>query len=418
MKRALLVLGLPVLCLLGLTASAAPGLQVIDTAHYLVHAEATRAQTEEMGRVLEAAWPQLAKFFGAEPELADGVKLNVFFGATQQSFFARLKADGITPPKAGGYYSPKTRVAYLWRQPTIYNTRCLLIHEATHQFHFLSKTRNRSVPMTWYVEGLAEYLGRHYWDGESLRLGELPLLSLSDYSRKALESLNGEEVSLAKVIEGKGGGRPLFFAIVRYLLTGENGKYRKSFARLSKKLDRGAASPALFSRTVGSPRKLEQKFREWLRHEQEPWRQIFNEWEGMGSGRFSGTAGGSIVSTCAVKAPVKRLSATIEVPADGAWIAGVLLHHTDNGDYTTALSYGGKEIRVARRQDHKWVTLGRFPGPKPKEKGLLRFVVERTGGKVRLLVEGKEMGTFELPGGTFGLALQGSTVRYRNVTWE
>ncbi len=418
MKRTLPVLGLPVLCLLALTAFAAPELQTIETTHYRVHAEATPAQAKEMGRVLEAAWPQFAEFFGAEPELADGVKLDVFFGATQQSFFTRLKAAGITPPKAGGYYSPKTRVAYLWRQPTIYNTRCLLIHEATHQFHFLSKTRNRSVPMTWYVEGLAEYLGRHHWDGEELRLGELPLLSLSDYSKKAIESLDGEEISLADVIEGKGGDRPLFFAIVRYLLTGEDGKYHQSFGILSKKLDRGGASPALFSRTVGSPRKLEKKFREWLLDEQEPWRQIFNEWEGMGSGRVCGTAEGSIVSTCAVKAPVKRLSATLEIPADGAWIAGVLLHHTDNGDYTTALSYGGKEIRVARRRDRKWVTLSRFPGPKPKEKGLLRFVVERTGEKVRLLVEGREMGTFELPGRTFGLALQGSTVRYRNVTWE
>ena len=410
MKRALLLCGL-----LALPAFAAPELVTVETPHYVIHAEASHAQVEEMGRVLEAAWPQLKKFFGAEPELTDGQKLQVYFGATQQSFFARLKADGINPPKAGGYYSPKTRVAYLWKQPTIYNTRSLLIHEATHQFHYLAKTRNRSVPMTWYVEGLAEYLGRHQWDGEILALGQLPLLSLSDYSKKALAE---KELTLAEVVSGKGGGRPMFFAIVRYLLTAEDGKYAKPFRRLAGKLDRGGASAKLFGQTVGSPRKLEKKFRTWLEDEQEPWRQIYNEWEGIGPGRFAGTTPGSIVSTCAVKAPVTKLEASLEVPATSRWIAGVLLHHTDGGDYTTALCYGGTVIKVARRQDNKWKKLGEFPCPKLAEPGLVRFRVERIGSKVQLFVEDAEIGAFELPGSTLGLALQGSTVRYRNVTWE
>jgi hypothetical protein len=274
------------------------------------------------------------------------------------------------------------------------------------------------VPMTWYVEGLAEYLGRHHWDGKTLVTGQLPLLSLSDYSKKALASLDGDEVSLAKVVAGKGGGRPLYFAIVRYLLTGENGKYKKAFARLADKLDRGASSTAIFGQTVSSPRKMEKRFRAWLAEEQEPWRQIFNEWEGIGPGRFKGTAADYIVSTCAVKGPVTRLSASLEIPEAGSWIAGIQLHHTDGGDYTTALCYSGKEIRVARRQNHKWVKLGNYPCPKPAGKGLIRFRAERVGKQVRLFVEEGEIGTFELPGTTLGLALQGSTVRYRNVTWE
>ncbi len=410
MKRGILIL-----CLLSLPVRAAPDLVTIETAHYRIHAEAARDDAEEMGRVLEAAWPQLTEFFGAEPKLTDGRRLEVYFGATQPSFFARLKADGINPPKAGGYYSPKTRVAYLWKQPTIYNTRCLLIHEATHQFHYLSNTRNRSVPMTWYVEGLAEYLGRHHWDGESLALGQLPLLSLSDYSRKALAE---DGTSMAEVVTGGGGDRPLYFAIIRYLLHAEGGRYVKPFRRLASKLDRGGASPKLFGQTVGSPRKLEKRFRAWLAGEQEPWRQIYNEWEGIGPGRFAGTAGGATVSTCAVKAPVTKLEATLEVPPTSGFIAGVLLHHTSGGDYTTALCYGGKVIKVARRQDNKWVKLGEFPCPKEATRGLIRFRVERTGGKVRLFVEDREIGTFDLPGSTLGLALQGSTVRYRNVTWE
>ncbi len=73
---------------------------------------------------------------------------------------------------------------------------------------------------------------------------------------------------------------------------------------------------------------------------------------------------------------------------------------------------------MARRQNNKWVKLGNYPCPKPAGKGLIRFRLERVGEQVRLFVEEKAIGAFKLPGTTLGLALQGSTVRYRNVTWE
>ena len=379
--------------------------------------------------MLEAAWPQLETFFGAAPTLGDGERLEVFFGASQASFFARLEADGIRPPDAGGYYAPKTKVAYLWRQPTIYNTRCLLIHETTHQFHYLSRTHNHSVGVEWYVEGLAEFLGRHTWDGEHLVIGALPLLSLSDYPQAASERLSSSEVDLQAVVDGEVSGRPLYFALVRYLVKGGGDRLFKRFKRLSRKLDAGGVSPKAFSQIVGSPRKLESAFLDWLRREQEPWRQIFNEWEGIGPGRFQGTAGGAIVTTCAVKGPALRLDATLEVPDEGSWVGGVLLSHVDGegkdgADYTTALCHGargregGRERRVVRRQGGKWVRLGTFPCPASRVPGRLHFALERRGQAVTLRVEGKTMGVFDLPSLTFGLALQGSTLRYRDVTWE
>ena len=77
----------------------------------------------------------------------------------------RLLAAGVQPPAAGGYYHPSGRTAYAWRQPTIYFTRCLILHEATHQFHYLARTSNSVSLAFWYAEGLAEFLSRHYWDG-------------------------------------------------------------------------------------------------------------------------------------------------------------------------------------------------------------------------------------------------------------
>jgi len=155
------------LLLLAAPAAAAPEPIRVETEHYALLAETDRAEAEELGRVLEAAWPQLEAFFGAAPDLDGDERLPVRFFATKESFAAGLRADGIAPPASGGYYHPPNRTAWLWRQPTIYNTRCLLLHEVTHQFHFLARTGNRSLPQNWYVEGLAEHLGRHEWDGET-----------------------------------------------------------------------------------------------------------------------------------------------------------------------------------------------------------------------------------------------------------
>ena len=391
---------------------------VVETEHYRIEAGFPAGEVEEMGRVLEAAWPQFAAFFGAEPTLAGDERLRVFVGATKEAFEARMRADGVTPPEAGGYYSPGNSTAYLYRQPTIYYTRVLLLHEATHQFHYRACTKNRHISHPWYVEGLAEHLGRHCWDGETLVIGALPVLSLADYAAAAKAKLDAANGDLRGFLEEGYDARPVYWALVRYLLLGEGGRNATKFRALMKRLDRGEIGRDIVFRTFGRSAPLGRKLSEWLAGEQEPWMQIYNEWEGTAPGRFRGTAPGAIVSLCRAKADLVRLRATLEVPGSGAWIGGLLLHHVDNGNYSTAMVYGTSEIRVVKREGDHWVTLATAALPEPKEPGLLRFEAVRQGGKVTLMVEGAEIGGFELPGSKLGLALQGSTLKFRDVSWE
>jgi hypothetical protein len=149
----------------------------VETAHYQLYAEATQAQASEMGRLLEAAYEAFGAWFQAAPPLAAGERLQVKYYADQTSWAAALAADGIAAPsEAGGYYAPSTKTAYLFQQGNPYYSHVLLVHEATHQYHFLARTKGQALPF-WYAEGHAEYLSRHDWDDHCIRLGVIPMLS-------------------------------------------------------------------------------------------------------------------------------------------------------------------------------------------------------------------------------------------------
>lgn len=396
------------------TAAAGEDAVRVEREHYVLFAEAPASVAEEYADLLEAAWWRFREFFDAEPKLAEGEKLVVRFLATKEAFVAALRADGQPVPESGGYYSPANRTAYLWRQPTRYYSRCLLLHEAAHQFHFLSRTGNRSVPCGWYVEGLAEYLCRHRWDGERVELGVRPLISLKDYSAAAAGEL-AAGADLGAEIEADRLSRPLSYALVRFLLDGANAA---KFRRVMDRFDRGDPSAALLYRTFGPPKKLAARLTEWLVGEQEPWSQVFNQWEEVSPGRIRGESGPNIVSFCRPKAAVARLSATLEVPAGPEWTAGLLLARDGPDDYTVAILFSGKVVRVNRRKDGKWISLATAACPPAGPDGTLRLAAAREGGTVRFSIGDAEIGRFELPGEQLGLALQGGIAVFRHVEWE
>lgn len=397
-------------------AATAPAMERVETKHYVLLAETSMAQAKEYGRVLEAAWPEYRKFFGAVPDekLTHGKKLVVRFCATKASFDAALKADGIEPPAAGGYYAPRTRTAYLWKQPTIYYTRCLLLHEAAHQFHFLSRTGNRMVPVEWYVEGIAEYLCRHEWDGKTLKLAVVPVVSLKDYPHAALSQLDRGSVLAAA---GKSGvlSRPLDWALVSFLMTAPN---RRRFQVLRDRYDRGRADPALLFRLFGPPKKLSASLRAWLTRVQEPLAQVFNQWEGIGPGELRGVSGPLIVSFCRVKGEARSLTAKLVVPTRSrSWTGGLLLAYASRKSYTVGIIRSGRIVEVDRRQSGRWRLLTRKPCPAPAKDGSLALSATRRGKQVTFNVGGAQIGTFDVPGATLGLCVEGGRATYRSVKW-
>jgi len=395
------------------------GRETVETEHYRLVSEGPRAEAEEFGRVLEAAYAGFTAYFKAKPKLGKAEKLEVRFFETREAWAEALRAAGVAPPDgAGGYYAPGDRTTYLYRQPTRLFTRALLLHETTHQFHFLACTRNRAPEAYWYKEGIAEFLGWNYWDGKDLAMGVLPAVALENYPAQALAEIAGAD--LEAVIEGKKEpSRPVAWAIYRHLATGNGGKPLKGFEKLGDKLDGGAKPSSFFWKSFGQPAAYRKSLVAWLEKEQQPFVPLFNEWESLGADRVRGFAG--VVTACRLQAKATRFEATIERPkdADAAWRGGGLLHYEGPDDYTVFLVDEAGSLRVTRRRGGSWEVLEQGAGPKPSDDGNVRFEAFTGDGGVHLtFTGGAAYGPWDLPKPAFGLALENCDLVFSGLAWR
>jgi len=405
---------------LALLAAAAGAADPVETDHYRLVSDGPQAEAEEFARVLEAAWPQFAAYFKAKPKIPAKEKLEVRFFETREPWAKALTAAGATAPEGvGGMYWEGDKVVYLYRQPLRLTTRTLLLHEATHQFHFLARTRNKSPVAYWYREGVAECLSWHDWDGRALELGVLPAIALEDYPGKALKELQDESLDLQAIIEAKTeGSRPVAWAIYRHISTGSGGKPLKGFDKFSGKMNGGVQPSPLFWRTFGQPAAYRKELVAWLEKEQQPFVPLFNEWEPLGPGRIHGFAG--VVSACRLQAPATQFEATIEVPKEKTrWRAGGLVHYASPDDYAIFLVDWAGYLRITRRIEGRWQILEQGEGPGPSEDGNYHFQMFQKGGKVFVMFKGgASYGPWDLPNPAFGLAIENCDLAFRDVTWK
>ncbi|MHC4816514.1 MAG: hypothetical protein ACYTF8_00440 [Planctomycetota bacterium] len=393
---------------------------VVETEHYTLHAEGPRAQAEEYARVLEAAWRPCERYFKAKPKLRKGEKLVVRYFETEAAWSVALRADGAPVVMgAGGYYHPVNKTVYVYRQPTVYYSRVLLLHEAAHQFHFLAKTRNKRPVADWYTEGVVEYLSWHHWDGTTLDHAVLPNISLKDYAAAALKEMQAEAFDFGKMVEGNApASRAVSWALVRWLATGKDGKFLKGFDALRRKMDGGVKPSPTFRKLIGQPQAVQQKLVSWLSQNQEPFGYVFNEWFGLGPGRMRGFFSGG-TTICRLKRVTPAFAATLEVPADKkGWRGGVLLHYTSNTDYTVGLLDWGGWVHIKRFRDSGFRTMERGEVTAIEKGTSYRFQLFRRKGKVTMMIGNTGFGPWELPGKAFGLAVERSDLTFRDISWK
>lgn len=397
-------------------AAQAAALKFYESEHYRLGTDIDEQTARDYLQAMEAAWPQMKEFFDGEPKLKKGERLNVYFTATQEGWHEQLKADKVgIPVGAGGYYAPGTKGVYLWKQPTLYTSRQLLLHECMHQFHYLAKCNNVGPKDVWYIEGLVEHLSRHYWDGKTLVLGVVPFCSLENYPQLALELFERKDYDLGAMIDGsRASARPEQWALVRYLVTQGNAK---EWRALCKKLDGGQAATNVFKRHFGDAAKLQPKIHEWLKTQHEPFVPIWNEWQGLAADGTLGTAPANY-SACRTRDNVTSLAADIVIPAGGQWNGGLLVHFKDTTEYAVFLIDQDGQWVVTRRAKDGWSTPARGNIAEPKPSGRYRLVAERDGAALKLSIDGAEVGKVELPHSPMGVALRNSTLRFEKLEWK
>jgi hypothetical protein len=387
--------------------------QNIEGKYYQLYHEGSRGEAESTLRFLDLAYGHYKTFFKAAPKLDKSTKLRVCFYKNKKTWAAGIAADGTKAPNAGGYYWPTSKTAYLYQQATEYYTRVLLIHEAAHQFHYLSCTQNKNLKAGWYTEGVAEHLAYHFWDGENLKLG-VAALSLKDYPGEALKDLTAKKITLKELIEGKS-HRALGSMLVRFFVS--NKPYVKRFQSLRVALDSGKDGTKAFIGIMGDPDKLQKPFVKWLKSAQAKWVYIYNEWEQIAGDKFYGHSKNTM-SLCRLAGEATFLESKLKRPVGGRWQAGLLLSF-DNSEYTVALLDESGTLRVNKLKDGKWQRLAEHKLlKKPKAGQSILFQAKRSGKTVTLTVNSKRIGKFKLTGGHMGLALDGCQPRFFDTNWK
>jgi hypothetical protein len=370
-----------------------------------------------MARLLEAAYLAFGAWFQATPPLAAGERLQVKYYADPTNWAAGLAADGIAAPgEAGGYYAPSTKTAYLFAQGNPYYSHVLLVHEATHQYHFLARTKGQALPF-WYAEGHAEYLSRHDWDDHCIRLGVVPMLSWEDMSAQALAEAKPPAIDVAALVAGSAPpDRPAAWAIFRYLDTGAQ---HDAFKLFRDAFDADLTDAAhSFATLVGAPAALSSPLDAWIGGAQEPMKPIFTEWIHVGPGAVIADSPGYF-SLAIVKDPVTHFEARWDVPSAATWSAGVVLAYQDSKNYAAVVLSPDGKLRTftATAGSALWNDAGTAPAPTANVGTIA--VDFGAGGAVTVTVNGvaSSLSIGSLPASA-GLAVSDSRVDWHDVAWK
>lgn len=379
------------------------------TDHYVLEISGfDEEESENLAALAETSWEAFGAFFGVAPD----ERREVLIAADEAGMNAELSADGISELEgAGGYYDPIGGRAYLYRQPTAYYSRVLLLHELAHQYQ--DATSYTSGLPFWYVEGVAEALGRHHWDGACLELRVRPLLSWEDAAASARAELE-LELDLAAILSGGTVSRPLAQEIVR-LLSSEP-VYAAAFADWREAVA-GGASPTdleLFATTIAPVDDVALALPDWVSDDQEPMTPIWLDWVPEGDARARGFAAGSS-SAARVKEAVQTFSMVIGAPDSGENVGTVYGFDESTGSVELAfLSADGGVSRFAVVEGAvTWETVGAVTLASE-----LRWT--QTADEVTTLLEiGGE--TVELPRAlpaAGGLALYDADAIFDEIHWE
>ena len=395
----------------GFCTSEAPVLAVsgggvlATTTHYELYAEATNEEATELARLLEAGGAALSAWF-ERPMPAARMKVKYF--RDQPSFAAGLTADQlVAPADAGGYYSPTTKTAYLFKQGNPYYSHVLLLHEATHQLHGLTRLAGQAVPF-WYAEGHAEYLARHDWDGTCARVGVGSLLSWEDLPAAALSQ---PAIDVGGIVNGKSAAsRADAWALFRYLDTGPRQAAFKAFRAAFD-----TTNTASFAQPVAAPETLTGPLAAWLPGAQEPMTPLFTEWVHVGPAAVD-VSTPKYFSIAVVKGSATHLHGRFVVPATGAWTVGTLVSYTDSKHYVGVVHGSDGAVRTFTASGSAiWANVGTAPAPTAGHESIS---VDLAGSNATVTFNGQAFSFPAVSAPRVGLAANDTTGHFVDLAWK
>ena len=361
----------------------------------------TADRARDLGSLLELALPSMEGWFG-EALPADRLPIRVELHASEADMLASIAAAGVDKPVgAGGFYHPTPQVSWLYQQPTRYYTQVLLLHEVTHQVQDLLRGAGGDERPAWWVEGVAEYLGRHDWDGDCARVAQRPLGSVADIDRSALNDVIGG-LTLDDVLNG-GGGRSAWYGLIAYLDRGHEGM--EQLRRVLDDEGTDDAGAALFD-AFGD---VADGWQPWLQAHQQPLEASYQEWVHRGPDSMIGISGNVI--TARARAPASEFAVVVPGPSDGASGGVLAAWESDDSWFAVLAAEDGIwsfDVTPSGAVWNRRADLPPEPGPHGVRSRPVATGTELQWGSVTFVLE------HELPWAA-GLAMSGGEVAFEGI---
>jgi hypothetical protein len=149
----------------------AQGIRTVQGKHLTLYTDMpVNADIQVLPKIVELAIPQWCEYFNIAAEKMASWKVTVCLIQDRKKFDAAGLIPASLPSFEHGYAFGNR--LFINEQPSAYYRRHLLLHEATHAFMFENFS---SAGPPWYMEGIAEFLATHAWDGTQLQLRQMPI---------------------------------------------------------------------------------------------------------------------------------------------------------------------------------------------------------------------------------------------------
>ena len=149
--------------------AAAAGIRKLAGKHITIYTDLPAGEVDELPAVFDAAVPLWCAYFGVDPAKAADWKLIGHVMRDKERFAGTGLYLASLPDFPNGFSQGSQ--LWLYDQPSAYYRRHLFLHEGTHCFMY--RWLGGAGP-PWYMEGIAELLGTHYWADGKLTLAVMP----------------------------------------------------------------------------------------------------------------------------------------------------------------------------------------------------------------------------------------------------
>ena len=250
---------------------ATPGFSWFCSRHWAVKTDMPEESAACVLELLELAWPQQLALFGAEP-LAGRRRLALVVASDRTALKRAMVSDSMFSFSLGGVTQEGYGCSYLYAG-TPYQTRYIVLHEATHLFQYALTGNTRGV-FGFFTEGVADYLSSHVYDPEmhTLAVDVLDRAPIHNHLADGLaEWRESGEPPFAKLFSAPSPSRGLSVLLTAFLQSTPEyaGKWREFCRRLVLQdgLDGKTgkeASDLLLSQIYGSAAALDTPFAAWM----------------------------------------------------------------------------------------------------------------------------------------------------------